>query len=80
MENKDLMIKFWEDYYNADAIERSEMVKKTLIMKRCSGIKNNAEKSFSKETKEIIMSSLLTSYFDDLIMFMEVKNNDPDKH
>lgn len=60
MENKeDIEIKFWEDWLEADSLEREKLVENLLLVKKPIASKN---KELDKHSRAIIINS----YFEDL--------------
>ena len=61
------MIDWWVKWYNADMLERLQMVEKLIVVET---IKES--KGFG-EHRDKIIAQLLNSYFEDLVDFMESK-------
>jgi len=67
--DKGSMENFWNDYWNADILKRSELIKKTKCFDRMYNVL--VSKKVTKKTKEFIFNQMLQSYFDDLLSVLE---------
>lgn len=65
-------IKWWNDYIEADILERSDMVEKLPFIKEVIGICNS---DMELKFKQHSISLVLNSFFEDCIEEMELRNN-----
>lgn len=72
-------IPWWDDWYNADCIERRDMVEKLPIVQEMIGLCGIKDKKFTKKHKLQSVSMLMNSFFEDLADYMEIRKRLEDK-
>ena len=68
-ETKDIVASFWNNYWNADPIKRTELIDSTGCFKSMYAILT--DKKMNLKTKKWVFNQRLQSYFDDLLLVME---------
>jgi len=76
----DILLEFWEKYYNADMFKREKILEPILKnFREVIGIHKLDDKKFPKKYKDTTLRMFLMNYFDDLIWYMENRNRRKNK-
>ncbi len=70
-ENEDIVFKFWDKFYKADCLERSKILESLPIIKEIIEL---SKSDISDNIKLRVITRLFQSYLEDLMDYMEYKD------